>query len=98
MSAGMNHAEIGALIAEKWNFPTPLVQAIRYHHDPDSAPDEAKSMVESVYLANMFCEYEAENIGYEQIQPDVMSKFGITNQQQMNGVLKQVRQVFLKAR
>ena len=30
MSVGLNHAEIGARIAEKWNFPEQLVQAIRH--------------------------------------------------------------------
>ncbi len=31
---GFDHAEIGAKVAEKWNFPEELVKAIRYHHEP----------------------------------------------------------------
>ncbi len=31
---GFDHAEIGAKVAEKWNFPEELVRAIRYHHEP----------------------------------------------------------------
>ncbi|MDR3338184.1 MAG: HDOD domain-containing protein, partial [Treponema sp.] len=58
LSAGMNHAEIGALVAEKWNFPESLVCAIRYHHDPASVPVQFKILTETVYLANMLCEYE----------------------------------------
>ena len=33
-SVGLNHAEVGALIAKKWNFPEQLVTAIRFHHEP----------------------------------------------------------------
>lgn len=34
---GMHHAEIGARLAEKWNFPESLVDTIRNHHSPDLA-------------------------------------------------------------
>lgn len=31
---GCTHADIGAWLAEKWNLPTQLVDAIKYHHTP----------------------------------------------------------------
>jgi putative nucleotidyltransferase with HDIG domain len=34
---GTSHADIGAWLAEKWNFPTHFVEAIRYHHSPGYA-------------------------------------------------------------
>ena len=34
LSAGLNHAMIGSKIAEKWNFPPSLVEAIAHHHNP----------------------------------------------------------------
>lgn len=34
---GMHHAEIGARLAEKWNFPDALVDTIRNHHTPQQA-------------------------------------------------------------
>lgn len=37
MLLGMNHAEIGARLAERWNFPAVLVDAIRHHHEPEKA-------------------------------------------------------------
>ena len=36
---GFNHTEIGARVAEKWNFPSLLTEAIRYHHSPNTAKD-----------------------------------------------------------
>ena len=34
---GMDHAGVGGLIAEKWQFPISLIDAIRYHHYPSLA-------------------------------------------------------------
>ncbi|NLM37637.1 MAG: HDOD domain-containing protein [Firmicutes bacterium] len=31
---GFNHAQVGRMVAEKWNFPSFLVEVIRYHHRP----------------------------------------------------------------
>ena len=34
---GLHHGEIGARLAERWNFPPVLVEAIRHHHQPERA-------------------------------------------------------------
>ncbi|MDD3853610.1 MAG: HDOD domain-containing protein [Syntrophomonadaceae bacterium] len=34
---GFNHAQVGAQVAEKWNLPPELVEAIMYHHEPEKA-------------------------------------------------------------
>lgn len=34
---GLDHAEVGALLAERWGFPEVLVDTIRFHHEPDHA-------------------------------------------------------------
>jgi HD-like signal output (HDOD) protein len=34
---GIHHAEIGARLAERWDFPPVLVDTIRHHHDPSEA-------------------------------------------------------------
>jgi putative nucleotidyltransferase with HDIG domain len=90
LSAGMNHAGIGALIAEKWNFPEKLVAAIRYHHNPSAAPEDCRTLVESVYLADMFCEYEKGNVVFEQFETGPLKSFGIFSKQQLDDLLKQL--------
>ncbi|MDR1100723.1 MAG: HDOD domain-containing protein, partial [Treponema sp.] len=96
LAAGMNHAEIGALIAEKWNFPEGLITAIRFHHDPTSAPEEHKDLVETVYLANMFCEYENGNITFDQFEPVVLEHFGITSKKQVDNIVERFSLGFKK--
>jgi len=88
LSAGLNHAEIGALIAEKWNFPDNLVSAIRLHHDPNVAPAEFKDLVETVYLANMLCEYEAGTVTFDQLDKKPLASFGISNEKQLEVLLE----------
>ena len=96
LSAGMNHAELGALIAEKWNFPDKLVAAIRFHHDPESAPENCKDLVDTVYLANMFCEYENNNITYDQFDPGPIDNYGLKNQKQVDTLLERLSQGFTR--
>jgi putative nucleotidyltransferase with HDIG domain len=98
LTDGMNHAEIGALIAEKWNFPEHLSAAIRYHHNPSAAPEDCRNLVDSVYLANMFCEYEKGNVAFEQFETDPLKNFGITAKQQLDDLLKQFNADLKKAR
>jgi putative nucleotidyltransferase with HDIG domain len=91
---GMNHAEIGALIAEKWNFPEDLVTSIRYHHDPGAAPKEYKDLVDTIYLANMFCELETGGIVFEQLEPSVLDNFGINSKKQVDALLEKFSKGF----
>ena len=96
ISAGMNHAELGALIAEKWNFPDRLVASIRYHHDPDSAPKDCKDLVDTVYLANMFCEYETGNVNFDQLETGPLDNFGFNTQKQIDTLLEKLASGFRK--
>ncbi len=34
---GIDHAEVGAALLEKWNLPAPVVEAVRWHHEPENA-------------------------------------------------------------
>jgi HD-like signal output (HDOD) protein len=96
LSAGMNHAELGALIAEKWNFPDKLVAAIRYHHDPEAAPKDCKDQIDAVYLANMFCEYENKNVNFDQFEPGPLENFGLKNKKQVDSLLERLSSGFMK--
>jgi putative nucleotidyltransferase with HDIG domain len=94
IAGGMNHAEIGARISEKWNFPESLVAAIRYHHEPSLESGEYRDVVHVVYLANVFCEYEEGNISYEQIEPSVLQDYGFTNEKHFRTVVEKMSEGF----
>ncbi len=55
---GLDHAQVGGLIAERWNFPASLVDAIRFHHVPSYAREHSQ-LAAIVNLANSFAmEYQ----------------------------------------
>jgi putative nucleotidyltransferase with HDIG domain len=93
IASGMNHAEIGALIAEKWNFPENLVTAIRYHHTP-SDTQTAHTLVEAVYLANLFVHIEDGDATFEQIDAAVLNDYGITDKTQVESLIAKFREGF----
>ncbi len=51
---GMDHAELGGRIAEKWGLPEEIVAAIRYHHEPANAPEHLLPIVAVVHTSNIF--------------------------------------------
>ncbi len=48
---GFSHAQVGALLAIKWNFPPQLAEGIGFHHEPLAAP-EFKRLACITHLAN----------------------------------------------
>ena len=96
LSAGLNHAEIGSLIAQKWNFPDVLSQAIKFHHEPLGAPDEFREVVNCVYLANAFCDVEVKSLVYEQMEDSVLRSFGITSEAQLEKIHERLQIAFAR--
>lgn len=51
---GTSHAQVGAWLAEKWNLPRIIVDAIAFHHKPSEARED-QIMVAIVNVANYLC-------------------------------------------
>ena len=93
-SVGLNHAEVGALIAKKWNFPEQLISAIRYHHEPGMSTQRDRDIVYSVYLANAVCDLERDKIGFDQISGGVLRDFNIETEEQLIKIQERLAKVF----
>ena len=66
---GIDHAEIGARLAERWDFPELLVDTIRHHHEPAQAKVDAR-LASVAHLGEMFTTAlemgeGLENLAYE---------------------------------
>jgi hypothetical protein len=55
MVLGTDHAEVGAQILSQWSFPRKVIDAVRWHHDPDF-PEKASASADIVHLANLLCQ------------------------------------------
>lgn len=66
MVLGTNHAEVGGQILHKWSFPVELVNAVRWHHDPESCVNtcvlsDIVHVANTVGLMTGFAKAEEEN-------------------------------------
>lgn len=61
---GIDHAEVGAMLLEKWRLPDDIVQAVRYHHSPHMAPWTTSS-IQVVHLSNFICNNQGLDNGIE---------------------------------
>jgi len=52
---GVDHAEIGAHLLEKWGLPESVVLATRWHHAPSGAKGENQAIVDLVHVADILC-------------------------------------------
>lgn len=51
---GIDHAEVGAFLAEHWSLPASIVDAVRLHHEPERAAQDPL-IVNLVHVADVVC-------------------------------------------
>ena len=64
---GTNHADIGAQILTQWNLPSATVNAVRWHHNPESS-DRKDLMLDIVHIANVLCLMIGIGVGRDGLQ------------------------------
>lgn len=60
---GYDHAEVGAVMAKKWNFPEPIILAIEEHHQV--SPQKPSLIVDVVILGNIVAKSIGVGLGAE---------------------------------
>ena len=92
--SGVNHGEIGARIAEKWNFPSTLVDVIRHHHCPENAPKENKLLVYVVNFADAICHYQDFELDYYQFDSELLKIFNVTSENALVKISERLKEAF----
>jgi putative nucleotidyltransferase with HDIG domain len=59
---GYNHADIGMAIAESWNLPQDLVEAIGFHDNPFEVDQDPSRLASVLYISEYCC--QQSSIGY----------------------------------
>jgi len=76
---GVTHADVGGAIAQRWGFPTVLVDAIASHHDPDIEPCP---LFDAVHIANAVAKLIGVGLGTEglnlNLSSDCTKRLGLT--------------------
>lgn len=69
---GITHTKIGALIAEKWNFPELYSKTMEYHHRPLLVDEQYKEIIFPIYLADTMIKINNEEAKYSEIPEEVL--------------------------
>lgn len=94
LANGVNHAEIGAIVAENWNFPDALVNAIKYHHHPVDAPEEFQEVALAVYMANTLCHYKEDHLSFDQIVVPALREFRMQSEADLLKIEERLTEAF----
>lgn len=94
ISESIGQGEIGARIAEKWNFPSDLVAMIKYNNHPHSAPKPFQGLVSLIYLANAILLIEKDLVNYSQLNHSVFKAFKIKSEDEFMAIARPLKQAF----
>ncbi len=77
---GTDHAEVGSHILNAWSFPQEIVNAVRWHHDPDAA-DTKSSLLDIVHVSDVLCLIIGIGVGREglhyELSPSSIKNLGL---------------------
>ena len=78
---GIDHAEVGGAILEGWNSPRDLVDAVRWHHNPDAFSGESRVVVDVIHVADALCLMGGIGVGREGLHyrpsEEVLKRLGL---------------------
>lgn len=76
---GLNHCEIGNMVAYSWNLPELFCDVITYHHLPENSVNY-KNECWIIYLANILTKYVMSNkkLNIDNILLDILEKLNIS--------------------
>ena len=90
--AGVNHTRIGARMAEHWNLPERLVQAIRYSRAPLSAPKASRECAQLIYLAHPVARRLRGSAKEYDIDDTVLASFNLDIPGGLDGLAQRIAQ------
>jgi len=96
---GIDHQKLGALLAEKWNFPDNVTAAIRFHHSPAEAPSAGR-MVATINVADLLCHAmqigDSGNHFVTEFSPEIFASLSLNPdviESALHGALDDIRDV-----
>ena len=72
---GIDHAEAGFEVAKSWKLPEALQMIIRYHHQPQEAPEAYRALVYSVHVGDIITMMGGCGTGADTLQYPLDQKY-----------------------
>ncbi|MBE0620518.1 MAG: HDOD domain-containing protein, partial [Burkholderiales bacterium] len=73
---GVDHAAVGATLAEKWQFPKSLADSIRFHHDSEGADSAMSACIFAANQMGKRLDTGLDDSGAEELPPAVAARCG----------------------
>lgn len=98
--AGLDHAELGEILAGRWQLPPPLQAAIRHHHQPAEADPEWRPLAYAVHLGDILammsgCATGSDGMQYH-LDPGYAEYFTFSAEE-LAGILLEAEEAYRKA-
>jgi len=94
LTQAINPSDLGARIAENWNFPEDLIQIIRYQNQPQSALPALQPVTCVVHLAGSLLSIEEDLLNYNQINQNVLRSLRLTDPEKLAALHAKVRDAY----
>lgn len=94
------HTQVGFLLAEKWNLPTPIRSSIKHHHQLNrdlrgGLTADVHQLIDIVYLANILCHaLKFGDSGHKKIlgaPKDLMERLGMNAEKDLKPLLLKMK-------
>lgn len=85
------HGLVGSFMAEKLGLPEKISIITKYHHDPNHAPEEYRTILSILYIADMMDFYGEKEIQFYQIDKELLKRYGIGSERQFKHVLDSMK-------
>ncbi|MDF3820300.1 HDOD domain-containing protein, partial [Leptospira sp. 96542] len=74
---GITHSEIGFMIAKKWNFPSEILDVVRFHHKPWQCKSNNTTLCQIIYLSDILANIGKGKGNYYTVEPEILELFNI---------------------
>ena len=78
------------MLAQKWGLPESISQVIHYHNNPANAPDNIKTIVYIIYLADILQYYKEGKAAFYQLNQDVLEFFKIDSKEKLDTIVQKI--------
>jgi HD-like signal output (HDOD) protein len=93
---GLSYSKLGAMLAEKWNFPEDLKCIIEYHQQPYMAPEKYQKITEIVYLSYNLASRTQGTIHFFSLNMEVLNKYKIITSDDFENLFLRLEELYKK--
>lgn len=87
------HCKCGCMFSSSWGFPECISDVIKYHNDPDRAPENIREVVSYIYLADIIQYYQENMVEFYQINKNVLANFNIDFETKFTYIINQIKSI-----